>query len=73
MRIRKLTGCGCLDLRDLVYAGSCQATAADRVVVLKKERTSQLLSHGKVIKSHLDGCIAVTNEEIDEIWARHAD
>jgi murein L,D-transpeptidase YafK len=53
MRIRVLTACGFL----LVCAlGMAQTTGkplrADRVVVLKKERTLQLLSQGKVIKTY---------------------
>ena len=41
----------------LLYAAALAGAAekplhADRVVVLKRERTLQLLSHGKVIKSY---------------------
>jgi murein L,D-transpeptidase YafK len=53
MRIRVLTG---LVVWLLCGLGLAQTTAAalraDRVVVLKKERTLQLISHGKVIKAY---------------------
>lgn len=52
MRIRLLTGL----LAWLITAGAFAASGtplhADRVLVLKKERTLQLLSHGTVIKSY---------------------
>jgi murein L,D-transpeptidase YafK len=53
MRIRMLTGsaavfiCGILSIH-----AATRPLHADRVVVLKKERTLQLLSHGKVIRSY---------------------
>lgn len=53
MRIRMLTGsaavliCGILLLQ-----AAAKPLHADRVVVLKRERTLELLSHGKVIKSY---------------------
>ena len=53
MRIRMLTGsaavlfCGVLPMQ-----AAAKPLRADRVVVLKRERTLQLLSHGKVIKSY---------------------
>ncbi len=53
MRIRVLTGIG---LALICGLGWAQATSkplhADRVVVLKRERTLQLLSQGKVIKTY---------------------
>jgi len=53
MRIRVLTGL----MAWLLYAAALSGAAekplhADRVVVLKRERTLQLLSQGKVIKSY---------------------
>jgi len=55
MRIRVLTGLGTLLLLlwGLVFAQPAErALHADRVVVLKKERTFQLMSQGKVIKTY---------------------
>jgi hypothetical protein len=53
MRIRVLTG---LAVWLLCGLGLAQTTAtpllADRVVVLKKERTLQLVSHGRMIKAY---------------------
>jgi murein L,D-transpeptidase YafK len=52
MRIRILTGLGIWLLCGMVIAQTGRPIRADRVVVLKKEHTLQLLSHGKVIKSY---------------------
>jgi len=53
MRIRVLTGLGILLLYGPVLAqGADKPLHADRVVVLKKERTLQLMSQGKVIKTY---------------------
>jgi murein L,D-transpeptidase YafK len=53
MRIRVLTGFAVLALSGLGLAESAAKPAhADRVVVLKKERTLQLLSQGKVIRTY---------------------
>jgi len=54
MRIRVLTGFGILWLCGLGLAQTAGKPAlhVDRVLVLKKERTLQLLSHDKVIKSY---------------------
>jgi murein L,D-transpeptidase YafK len=53
MRIRLLTGWGIWLLCGAVFAQSTdRAPRADRVVVLKKERTLQLLSQGSVIKTY---------------------
>jgi murein L,D-transpeptidase YafK len=53
MRIRVLTGLGMGVILASVLAGaSDNALRADRVLVLKKQRTLQLLKHGKVIKSY---------------------
>ena len=51
MRIRVLTGLGLLCAMGLAQTAS-KPLRADRVVVLKKERTLQLLSHGTVIKTY---------------------
>jgi murein L,D-transpeptidase YafK len=53
MRIRILTGLGFWLICGLVLAQTTpKQLHADRVVVLKKERTLQLLSQGKVIKTY---------------------
>jgi murein L,D-transpeptidase YafK len=53
MRIRVLNGLVLwLILANLWAAGSDSSLHADRIVVLKKERTLQLLSRGQVIKSY---------------------
>jgi murein L,D-transpeptidase YafK len=53
MRIRVLTGLAVWVLCELVLAQTAvQPLRADKVVVLKKEHTLQLLSAGKVIKSY---------------------
>jgi murein L,D-transpeptidase YafK len=53
MRIRVLTVCGVLLLCGIGLAQTAPTPLrADRVVVLKKERTLQLLNHGKVIKTY---------------------
>jgi len=53
MRIRVLTGLGIGLLCGLLWAQTAaRPLHADRVVVLKKERTLQLLSQGKVIKAY---------------------
>jgi murein L,D-transpeptidase YafK len=53
MRIRVLTGLGMGVILASVLAGaSDNALRADRVLVLKKQRTLQLLKDGKVIKSY---------------------
>jgi murein L,D-transpeptidase YafK len=53
MRIRVLTGLAILLLSGAGLAQTADvAPHADRVVVLKKERTLQLLSQGKVIKTY---------------------
>lgn len=53
MRIRVFTGlCVALLCGISVGQGPGNALLADRVVVLKKERTLQLLNNGKVIKSY---------------------
>src|SRR5579871_1820054 len=52
MRIRLLTGVGVLCLYGLGFAQAAAPLHADRVIVLKKERTLQLLSQGKVIKTY---------------------
>ena len=54
MRIRVLTGLAILWFCGLGLAQTAATPAlhADRVLVLKKERTLQLLSRGKVIKSY---------------------
>lgn len=53
MRIRVLTGCGVLLLCVCVLARTAdKAVHADKVVVLKKARTLQLLNQGKVIKTY---------------------
>jgi murein L,D-transpeptidase YafK len=53
MRIRVLTGLVAWLLYAAALAGAAEKPLhADRVVVLKKERTLQLLSQGKVIKSY---------------------
>jgi murein L,D-transpeptidase YafK len=54
MRIRVLTGLGIWLLCGVGLAQTASAPAlhADRVLVLKKERTLQLLSGGKVIKTY---------------------
>ncbi len=53
MRIRVLTGLAVFLLCGFVQKPSAEnGLHADRVVVLKKERTLQLLSHGKVIKTY---------------------
>jgi murein L,D-transpeptidase YafK len=54
MRIRVLTGIGVCLLYglSLAHAATHSGVHADRVVVLKKERTLQLLSQGKVVKSY---------------------
>jgi hypothetical protein len=53
MRIRVLTGSGLLLLCAMGLAQTAsKPQRADRVVILKKERTLQLLSHGKVIKTY---------------------
>ena len=51
MRIRFLTGVGLLCALALAQTPS-QPQHADRVVVLKKQRTLQLLSQGKVIRTY---------------------
>jgi murein L,D-transpeptidase YafK len=51
MRIRVLTG-WCVALLCGVSAGQRPALLADRVVVLKKEHTLQLVNSGRVIKSY---------------------
>jgi hypothetical protein len=53
MRIRVLTGLGLLLLCAMGLAQTASnPLRADRVVVLKKERALQLLSHGTVIKTY---------------------
>lgn len=52
MRIRLLTGVGVLCLCGLSFAQTTAPLHADRVIVLKKERTLQLLSQGKVVKTY---------------------
>jgi murein L,D-transpeptidase YafK len=53
MRIRVLTGLGVWLLCGVVLAQTAaKPRHADRVVVLKKERTLQLLSQGKVMKTY---------------------
>jgi murein L,D-transpeptidase YafK len=53
MHIRALTGLGTLLLSGLVLAQPVgEPLHADKVVVLKKERTLQLMSQGKVIKTY---------------------
>ncbi|HET9304710.1 MAG TPA: L,D-transpeptidase family protein [Candidatus Sulfotelmatobacter sp.] len=53
MRIRVLTGLMAWLLYAAALAGAAEKPLhADRVVVLKRERTLQLLSQGKVIKSY---------------------
>lgn len=53
MRIRVLTACGVLVLSGIGLAlGADNPLRADRIVVLKSERTLQLLNQGKVIKSY---------------------
>jgi len=53
MRIRVLTGLAIwLSWAALALMASDSGVQADRVLVLKKERTLQLLSHGKIIKSY---------------------
>jgi len=53
MRIRVLTGLGILLLCGSVLSQTADKPLhADRVVVLKKERTLQLMSQGKVIKTY---------------------
>src|SRR5580698_8433587 len=53
MRIRVFTVCGALLLCGFGLAQTAgKPLRADRVVVLKKERTLQLLSQGKVIKTY---------------------
>ena len=54
MRIRVLTGLGIVLLCAVSQAQTASKSAlhADRVVVLKKEHTLQLLSHDKVLKSY---------------------
>jgi murein L,D-transpeptidase YafK len=53
MRIRVLTGLGLLLLCAMGLAQTAsKPQRADRVVILKKERTLRLLSHGKVIKTY---------------------
>lgn len=53
MRIRVLTGLGVWLLCGVVLAQTAaKPWHADRVVVLKKERTLQLLSQGKVMKTY---------------------
>jgi murein L,D-transpeptidase YafK len=90
----------------VAQSASTPTMQADRVLVLKKERTLELLRDGKILKSYkvalggdpvgpktrqgdhktpegvylldyrnahslhdwTDGCIAVTDDEIDEIW-----
>ena len=52
MRIRILTGFAVLCGLVVAQAGGTAALRADRVLVLKKEHTLQLLSQGKVIKTY---------------------
>jgi murein L,D-transpeptidase YafK len=52
MRIRLLTGVALLWLCGLSFAQTAAPLHADRVVVQKEDRTLQLLSQGKVIKSY---------------------
>ncbi len=54
MRIRILIGLTACWLPMLIVSRTSATNAlhADRVVVLKKERTLQLLSHGKVVKTY---------------------
>jgi murein L,D-transpeptidase YafK len=53
MRIRVLTGLGFWLLCAALFAQTTdKALRADRVVVLKKERSLQLLRQGKVIKTY---------------------
>jgi len=52
MRIRLLTGLVAWALCGMCLAAAEPPLHADRVLVLKKERTLQLLSHGTVIKSY---------------------
>jgi murein L,D-transpeptidase YafK len=53
MRIRVLTGMAISLLCGFLFAQTAAAPLhADRVVVLKKERTLQLMSQGKVIKTY---------------------
>jgi murein L,D-transpeptidase YafK len=52
MRIRILTGLGVLLLCGIALGETGKPLQADRVLVLKKERTLQLIRGGKVIKSY---------------------
>src|SRR5436305_5909348 len=53
MRIRVFTSLGLgVILTSVLVGGSKSALSADRVLVLKKDRTLQLLNCGKVIKSY---------------------
>jgi murein L,D-transpeptidase YafK len=53
MRIRMLTGSAAVFICGILFIqAATKPLHADRVVVLKKERTLQLLNHGKVTKSY---------------------
>lgn len=53
MRIRMLTGSAAVFFSGISpVQAAAKPMHADRVVVLKRERTLQLLSHGKVIQSY---------------------